>query len=238
MESYWYPPNITCPPWALPQYGSCLTALVTARTSIQPESLEVATNCSTPPEGFWCISLYDISTNAAQLHNVRLTNTCVLLAKNPPSRVLSCACFSKTSSLLCPHWSALAFHTCVHFNKIFLQVFAQANTIQPSFQRNLKFPLQSPVRLLFSLPITWQLQSSKAERSMAYGLTKVSSIWEQIGVRLKLSRCKEICIKERRPKSWRGCVYVSLSMSVSVSVSMSVNIQPWMLTEEQFKGTL
>jgi hypothetical protein len=63
-------------------------------------SLEAATNCSTPPS-FWCVSLYGIPTNAAQLHKVRRTNTCVLLAKNPPSRVLSQACFSRASSLLC-----------------------------------------------------------------------------------------------------------------------------------------
>ena len=43
---------------------------------------------------FWCISLYGVLTNAAQLHNVRWT----LLAKNPSSRVLSRACLSRTSS--------------------------------------------------------------------------------------------------------------------------------------------
>jgi hypothetical protein len=50
---------------------------------------------------FWCVSLYGVSTNAAQLHSIRQTNTCVSLAKNPSSRVLSHVCFSRTSSLPC-----------------------------------------------------------------------------------------------------------------------------------------
>jgi hypothetical protein len=45
--------------------------------------MEVARNCSTPPEVFWCVSLYGVLTNAAQQCNVRQTNTCVLLAKIP-----------------------------------------------------------------------------------------------------------------------------------------------------------
>jgi hypothetical protein len=48
----------------------------------------------------WCVSLYGVPTNAAQPHYERRTNTCALLAKNPSSRVLSRACFSRTSSLL------------------------------------------------------------------------------------------------------------------------------------------
>lgn len=50
---------------------------------------------------FWCISLYGVPTNAAQLHNVRRTNSCLLLAKNFSSHALSCACFSRAYSLLC-----------------------------------------------------------------------------------------------------------------------------------------
>jgi hypothetical protein len=67
----------------------------------QPKSKETARNCSTPPEIFWYVSLYGVTTNGAQLCNVRQTNTCALLAKNPSSRVLSWACFSRTSLLLC-----------------------------------------------------------------------------------------------------------------------------------------
>jgi hypothetical protein len=50
---------------------------------------------------FWCVSLYGVPTNAAPCYNVRQSNSCVLLVKNPSSRVLSHACFSRTSSLLC-----------------------------------------------------------------------------------------------------------------------------------------
>jgi len=75
--------------------------LASALESNQPKSLEVARNCSIPPDIFWFVSLYRIPRNAAQLHIVRWTNTCMLLAKNPSSRVLSHARFSRTSSLLC-----------------------------------------------------------------------------------------------------------------------------------------
>ena len=84
-------------------------------------------------------------TNAAQPRNVRRTNTRVL--KIPSSRSfhmlalaehpLFCVCFSETFL----HESALAFHTCVHFNKMFLHVLAQQNAVQPTFQRTLTFPL-------------------------------------------------------------------------------------------------
>ena len=37
--------------------------------------------------------------NTAQLHNVKLTSTCMLLSKNPSSGIRTC--FSRTSSLLC-----------------------------------------------------------------------------------------------------------------------------------------
>ena len=54
--------------------------------------------CVLSQHGF-CLS--KVLRNAAKLRNVRRTDTCPLLAKNPSSRVLSCACFSRTSSLLC-----------------------------------------------------------------------------------------------------------------------------------------
>ena len=83
-----------------------------------------------------CISLYGVPTNAAQLHNVRWTNTCVLLAKNPSSfcvlalakHPLSCVCFSE----MFLHESALAFYTCVHFNKTFLYLFVPGNRLSIS----------------------------------------------------------------------------------------------------------
>jgi hypothetical protein len=97
-----YPPNIMCPPRALIQHVSCLsTGLTSACISSQSKSLEAATNCSTPPEVFWCVSVYGVLTSAAQVHNGRQTYTCVLLTKNLSSWVLSHACFSKTSPLSC-----------------------------------------------------------------------------------------------------------------------------------------
>ena len=56
----------------------------------QPESTEAARNHSTPPEVFfWCVSLYGVPTNEAQLCNVRQINTWVSLMKYPSSHVLS-----------------------------------------------------------------------------------------------------------------------------------------------------
>jgi hypothetical protein len=75
---------------------------------------------STPPEVlflfFWCVSLYGVTTNGAQLHNVRWANVCMLLAENPSSCGLSCA---------------LAKHPFTHvcFKKTLLHVFAPAKTI-------------------------------------------------------------------------------------------------------------
>jgi hypothetical protein len=112
--------------------------------SNQPKSVVVATNCSTPPEVFCQVSLYGVPTNAAQLCNVRQTHTCVLLAKNLSSQVLSHACFSRTSSLLClpqRNKSALAFHTCVHFNETLLHLFAPAEHHPTNFPKNSKFLL-------------------------------------------------------------------------------------------------
>jgi hypothetical protein len=94
---------------------SCLSTCIFLswhHSANQPKSTEAARSCNISLEVFWCI-LYGGPTNAAQLCNVRQTNTWVSLTKNPSSRVLSCACFSKTSFLLCLlHKSALVFHLC------------------------------------------------------------------------------------------------------------------------------
>jgi hypothetical protein len=99
-------------------------------------------------------------TNAALLCSVRLTNTCVLLAKNPSSRVLSCACFSRVPSLLrlLPSFTRLPLPcTCVHFKKTLLHRFAPAEHLptQLTFQRTLctsfvsgfSWPSLSPILL-------------------------------------------------------------------------------------------
>jgi hypothetical protein len=74
-------------------------ASVSAEISLanQPEAKEATRSHSTPPEVFWCISFYGVPTTKAQLHNLRQTNTCVSLVKNPSSCVLSHACFIRTS---------------------------------------------------------------------------------------------------------------------------------------------
>lgn len=112
MESYLYPPNFTCPLHALPLHTSCL--------SMYSQSARVQ----------------GIPINAAQLCNVRRTNTCVLLAKNPSSRVLSHACFSRTSSLLCLPQLNISSRVCLSLQpvstsaKCFFTYLSQQNTIQ------------------------------------------------------------------------------------------------------------
>jgi hypothetical protein len=97
MESYLYPPNLTCPPWFLPQHLSCLSPCISLSWH-HSESEEAGRNWNTPEEICWCISLYGTPTSAAQLHNVRQTNSCVFLVKNPSSCVLSHVCFSRILS--------------------------------------------------------------------------------------------------------------------------------------------
>ena len=113
----------------------------------QPESTEASRSCSTPPEVLWCISLYGVPTNGAQLCNVRQTNTCA------SSRVLSHTCFSQSFTCVCfsemfLHLSALAKHpfTCVQFRKSPLHLFAPAkHHLTLLSQRTLKFSLLGTV---------------------------------------------------------------------------------------------
>jgi hypothetical protein len=72
-------------------HGSCLSRCICLHwhhSANQPESAEAVRNCSTSPEGFCCLSLYGVLANGAQLCNVRCTNTCLSLAKNPSSHVI------------------------------------------------------------------------------------------------------------------------------------------------------
>jgi hypothetical protein len=85
--------DVTCPPWVLPQHVQL--------SQMTSQICGSGRNCSTSPEVFFGVSLYGVPTNAAQLCNVRWTNTCMSLSKNLSTCVLSCACFSRTSSLLC-----------------------------------------------------------------------------------------------------------------------------------------
>ena len=104
-----------------------------------------------------------VPTKADQLCNVRQTNTCVLLAKNPSSRVPSHTCFSRTSSLLCLslsetflHESTLAFHTYVCFNETSLHVFAPAKYHPTDFPKNPKVSTSPQRCLFFFLSTVWQ----------------------------------------------------------------------------------
>ena len=106
------PLNIMCPPWVLPHMcclsmwvclsktpDASVSADVTLPIAPSPRKWQEAT--STPPEDFWCVSLYGVQTNTAQRHKVKWTNTCTSLAKNLLSHVFSCTCLSRTSCLLC-----------------------------------------------------------------------------------------------------------------------------------------
>jgi hypothetical protein len=114
----------------------------------QPKSTKAARNCSTPPEVFWLISLYGVLTNVAQLYNVRQTNTCTSLSKNPSSRVLSHACFTKTLFLMCLLQLNVPSQVCLSLSPVStsakhsLTCLSQQNTIQLTSQRMLKFPFQ------------------------------------------------------------------------------------------------
>lgn len=98
-------------------HGSCLSTCICLswhHSVNQPESLEAARNCSTPPEVFWCVSLCGVPTNAAQLPDVRWTNTFMPWAKTPSSRIVSrarrsrasfpCVCFREINV---PSWALL-----------------------------------------------------------------------------------------------------------------------------------
>jgi hypothetical protein len=132
------PPNITCPhyvfclsTWVCLSKTPCesVAAAITLPTGPSSQKRQEAT--STPPEVFWRISLYGITTNEAQLLGVRWTNTCLWLAKKPLSRILSRACFSET-------W----FHLCLLQWNVPSRVWPSEAPIQLAFQRNHKFLLQ------------------------------------------------------------------------------------------------
>ena len=89
----------------LPQHRFPLSTRIHP-TSLRPRKrLEAAAHHQNSRTVVWfglvfCeVSLYGVLTNAAQLCSARLTNTCVSLAKNPSSHVLSC--FIRKSSVLC-----------------------------------------------------------------------------------------------------------------------------------------
>jgi hypothetical protein len=60
----------------------------------------------------WFISLYRVTMTGAQQENGRQTNTCMPLANNPSSLILSRACFNKNIPL-CVCFSETFFHMCL-----------------------------------------------------------------------------------------------------------------------------
>jgi hypothetical protein len=97
---------------------------------------------------------------------MRQTNSCMLLPKKP-SRVLSHACFSRTSFLLCllqpniPSWVSLSLPPVFTSEKHSFKCLPQQNTIQLTFQRTLRLPhhigirndsSSSPRKKLFTVP--------------------------------------------------------------------------------------
>jgi hypothetical protein len=102
------------------QASACESVLAKLHVSLShlTSLCQSATVCKSGKKLQQYASLCGVLTNEAQLCNVKWTNTCVLLAKNPLLHVLSNTCFSRTSSLLCfretfLHESALAFYLCI-----------------------------------------------------------------------------------------------------------------------------
>ena len=144
LDLFIFPPNIMCLPWVLPQHV-CLSQLTSLCqiAQVQRNSKKLQHNT----EVFWCVCLYGALTNAAQLYNVRWTSMCALSVKNPSSRVLSHACFSRTSSFLCLLQPNVPSQVCLSLSPVSTSAkrsfmcLPQQNTMQLTFQRILKFLL-------------------------------------------------------------------------------------------------
>jgi hypothetical protein len=111
VQSYLYPPNITC-------FSSTLVSVladITLPISLSPGKWQES---AAHHQKFFGVSLYGAPTNAAQLRSVRRTNTCISLAKNLLSSVLSHACFSRISSLLCLLHLKIPSQICLSFSPV------------------------------------------------------------------------------------------------------------------------
>ena len=97
-------------------FSACGSVSADITLPISPSPRKQQETAAHHQKDFWCISLCGVPTNATQLCNVRWTNTCMLLA----------------------------FHSCVHLNKMSFMCFLQQNTIQRPLSKplSLKFPLQ------------------------------------------------------------------------------------------------
>jgi hypothetical protein len=167
-----------CPPPVLPQHQhmhlSQLTSLCQSAWVFRSgKKLQHITR------SFWCVSLYGVPANAAQLCNVRRTKACMLLSKNPSSLGLSRACFSRISSLLCllqqkhsfTSWP-LSFTPVSTLTKHSFTCLPQQNTIQHNWlsKEALKFPLQ----LFFEIVSHYAILQSDLEFSILTRLAENS----------------------------------------------------------------
>jgi hypothetical protein len=136
-------PNTTCPPQVWPQHVSLSQLTSLCQSTRVPESGKKPQHTT---KRCWWISLYGALTNGAQLRSVRWTGTCMSLAKNPSSHVLSHACFIRTCYLLCLLQQNVSSQVCLGLlpvstsGKCSFTCLPQQNTM--TFQRTLKFPLQ------------------------------------------------------------------------------------------------
>ena len=124
-----------CPPHMILLYhASCLSKTpcesVLADITLPISPRKCQETIALHPKFFGAFLSMESWQNASQLRNVRQTNACVLLLKNPSSCVLSHACFSKTS-----------FHLCLLQENTPSRV-CPSKTPANTFQRTLKFPLQ------------------------------------------------------------------------------------------------
>jgi hypothetical protein len=133
----------------------------TGLASNQPESKEVGKKLQYTTRNFL---EYFSGQSSNKCSSVRWTNSCALLAKNPSSRALSCASFSRTSSLLyllqwnIPSLVCLSHSPVSTLTKCSFTCSPQQNTIQLTFQRTLQVPLQpSPGVLTISNKCLWVL---------------------------------------------------------------------------------
>ena len=183
IKFYLFPPSIRSLPWVLPQHVhlSQLTSLCqSAQVRGSGKKLQHTTRSF-----FGSVSLYGVSTNAAQLRNARWTQCMCVVSKESFITCPFACCFSSTSfHLTFLREFALAFHTCVHFNKTFLHVFVtrdtwqtktSKNTIQMTFQKTLKFllhtcytdwELQTHTRICLSMDLTYFYPHSWGQFSM------------------------------------------------------------------------
>ena len=95
-----------------------VSADITLPINLSLQKGEEATR--TPPEVFWCISLYGVMINEVHQCDVRQTNICVSLVKSPSPCVHSHACFNRTSFPLCLLQRNILLRVCLRETSFYL----------------------------------------------------------------------------------------------------------------------